>query len=111
LEVVRFAVPRAKLQSLIYTGRTMSPREALESGLIDEVVDPDALPSRAQEVARELTLIPPPVYRLTKQSLRAETLERIERAGEAPDRAALELWSAAETHAQIREYLRRTLGK
>jgi hypothetical protein len=27
------------------------------------------------------------------------------------NRAALEVWSAAETHAQIREYLRRTLGK
>jgi hypothetical protein len=32
-------------------------------------------------------------------------------AGEQPDRAALEVWSAAETQAQIREYLRRTLGK
>jgi hypothetical protein len=58
-----------------------------------------------------LALIPPPVYRLTKRSMRAEALERIEQAGEQPDRAALEVWSAAETHAQIREYLRRTLGK
>jgi enoyl-CoA hydratase len=111
LEVVRFAIPREKLQSLIYTGRTLTALEALEAGLIDEVVPPNALPSRAQELARELALIPPPVYRLTKQSLRAEALQRIEQAGEALDRAALELWSAAETHAQIREYLRRTLGK
>src|SRR5262245_2184842 len=109
LEVVRFAVPREKLQSLIYTGRTLTAREALEAGLIGEVVPPDALPSRAQEIARELALIPPPVYRLTKQSLRAEALKRIEQGGEALDRAALELWSAAETHAQIREYLRCTL--
>ena len=111
LEVVRFAVPREKLQSLIYTGRTLSAREALGAGLVDEVVSPDALPARAQEVARQLALIPPPVYRLTKQSLRAEALERIERAGDEVDRAALEVWSAAETHAHVREYLRRTLGK
>jgi hypothetical protein len=52
-----------------------------------------------------------PLYRLTKQSLRVETLERIEQAGEQLDRAALEVWSTAETHAPIREYLRRTLGK
>ena len=58
-----------------------------------------------------MALIPPPVYRLTKQSLRAEALERIKAAGEMQDRAALEVWAAAETHAQIREYLRRTLGK
>jgi enoyl-CoA hydratase len=111
LEVVRFAVPGEKLQSLIYTGRTLSAREALGAGLVDEVVSPDALPARAQEVARKLALIPPPVYRLTKGSLRAEALERIEQAGEHTDREALELWSAQETQAQIREYLRQPLGK
>jgi enoyl-CoA hydratase len=111
LEVVRFAVTRDKVQSLIYTGRTLLPQEALGAGLVDEVVAPDALPARAQEVARQLALIPPPVYRLTKQSLRAEALERIEGANKLQDRAALEVWSAPETHAHIREYLRRTLGK
>jgi enoyl-CoA hydratase len=111
LEVVRFALPRDKVQSLIYTGRTLPPQEALAAGLVDEVVAPGDLPARAHEIARQLALIPPPVYRLTKQALRAEALERIERAGEPLDRAALDVWSAAETHAHIREYLRRTLGK
>jgi enoyl-CoA hydratase len=111
LEVVRFAVPRDKLQSLIYTGRTLPPQEALAAGLVDEVVAADDLLARAQETARQLALIPPQVYRLTKQSLRAEALERIDRASEAQDQAALEVWSAAETHAHVREYLRRTLRK
>jgi enoyl-CoA hydratase len=111
VELVRFAVPRDKLQSLIYTGRTLLPQDALAAGLIDEVVAPDDLPARAQEVARQLALIPPPAYGLTKQSLRAEALERIERVGEAADKAALQLWSAPETLAHIREYLRATLGK
>src|SRR5262249_12928397 len=107
LEVVRFAVPRDKVQSLIYTGRTLPPKEALTAGLVDEVVAPDDLLARAQEIARQLALIPPPVYRMTKQALRAESLERIERASELHDQAALEVWTAAETHAHIREYLRR----
>jgi enoyl-CoA hydratase len=111
LEVVRFAVPGDKVQPLVYTGRTLSAHEAVGAGLVDEVVAPGALPDRAQEVARQLALIPPPVYRLTKQSLRAEALGRIEGAGELVDRVALEVWSTAETHARIREYLRRTLGK
>jgi enoyl-CoA hydratase len=111
LEVVRFAVPRHQVQSLIYTGRTLQPREALTAGLIDEVVAPSQLLARAQEVAQQLAMIPPEVYRLTKQSLRAEALERIERASELHDRAALEVWSAAETHAHIQEYLRRTVRK
>jgi enoyl-CoA hydratase len=40
LEVVRFAVPRDKVQSLIYTGRILPPQEALTAGLVDEVVAP-----------------------------------------------------------------------
>jgi enoyl-CoA hydratase len=111
LEVVRFAVPPDKVQSLVYTGRTLSAREALGAGLIDEVVTPDALLSRAQELAQRLALIPPPAYRLTKQFLRAAALGRIDEAGGLQDQAALEVWSAPQTHAHIREYLRRTLGK
>jgi enoyl-CoA hydratase len=111
LEIVRFAVPQDKLQSLLYTGRTLLPQEALTAGLVDEVVAPDDLLARAQENARQLALIPPQVYRLTKQSLRAEAVERIERTSELLDPAALEVWTAAETHAHVREYLRRTLRK
>jgi enoyl-CoA hydratase len=111
LEVVRFAVPRHKVQSLIYTGRTLPPQEALTAGLVDEVVAPDDLLARAREAAGQLARIPPQVYRLTKQALRAEALERIERASELDDQAALEVWTAVETHAHVREYLRRKLRK
>jgi enoyl-CoA hydratase len=111
LEVVRFAVPHERVQSLVYTGRTLSAREALGAGLIDEVVAPGDLLTRAQELARQLATIPPAVFSLTKQSLRAEALERIDRAGERSDQAALAVWSDPRTHAHIREYLRRTLGK
>jgi enoyl-CoA hydratase len=111
LEVVRFAVPPDQVQSLIYTGRTLPPREALAAGLIDEVVAPEDLLARAQEVAGQLARIPPQAYRLTKQSLRAPALERMERASAAQDQAALEVWSAAQTHAHVREYLRQTLRK
>jgi enoyl-CoA hydratase/carnithine racemase len=75
------------------------------------VVAPDDLLARAQEIARQLALIPPQVYRMTKQALRAEALERIERASELHDQVALEVWTSAETHAHVREYLRRTLRK
>jgi enoyl-CoA hydratase len=104
-------VPRDKVQSLVYTGRTLPPQEALAAGLVDEVVPAEDLLARAQEVARQLTQIPPQTFRLTKQSLRAEALERIDRAAEPREREVLEVWSAAETHAHVGEYLRRTLRK
>jgi enoyl-CoA hydratase len=111
LEIVRFAVRREKLQSLIYTGQTLSAMNALGAGLVDEVIAPGALLIRAQELAQQLALIPPQVYSLTKQSLRAEALERMEKTCELQDRAALEVWSSPQTHLRIGEYLRRTLGK
>jgi enoyl-CoA hydratase len=111
MEMVRFAVPPDKVQALIYTGRTVQAQEALAAGLIDEVVAPDRLPARAREVARQLAAIPARAFGLTKHYLRAEARERIERASAAQDPAALEVWSAAETHAYVQEYLRRTLRK
>jgi enoyl-CoA hydratase len=111
LEVVRFAVPPDRVQSLVYTGRTLPPQEALTAGLLDEVVAPDQLLARAQEVAGQLALIPPEAYRLTKQILRAEALGRIERGGEQSDQAVLGVWEAAQTLDHIRDYLRKTLGK
>jgi hypothetical protein len=56
-------------------------------------------------------MIPPAVFSLTKQSLRANALERMDGAGGRRDQAALDLWTAPETQSSIREYLRRTLGK
>jgi enoyl-CoA hydratase len=111
LEVVGFAVPRGRVQSLVYSGRTLRAEDALAAGLIDEVVAAGQLPYRAREVAQQLAQIPPAAFRLTKQALRAEALERMDRAGERYDSAVLEVWSAAETHAHIQEYLRRTLRK
>jgi enoyl-CoA hydratase len=111
LEIVRFAVPRHKVQELIYSGRTLLPQEALTAGLVDEVVAPENLLARARQIALQLAQIPPHAYRLTKQSLRGPAVEQIERASELHDQAALEVWAAADTHAYIREYLHRTLGK
>src|SRR3954470_6357933 len=70
LEVVRWAVRPDLVQSLVYTGRTFSPQEALAHGLVDEVVPADALVDRAREVAAQLAALSPDAFRLTKQRLR-----------------------------------------
>jgi len=110
LEVVRFAVSRNHVQALVYTGRTLPPAEALAHGLVDEVVDADALLPRAREVAAQLAALPPEVFRMTKQALRAEALARMDGAAEY-DRAAHALWSRPETHERIRDYLQRTVRR
>jgi len=110
LEVVQYAVPQ-HVQSLAYTGKTLTVDEALAAGMIDEVVDADALTSRAMEVARQLAAIPSDAFRLAKQQLRAPALDRADRLGVAIDPAALSCWCSPETHRRIREYLAKTVKK
>lgn len=111
LELVRFTVAPDKVQSLVYTGRTVPPPDALAAGMLDEVIPADKLLPRAQELARQLAAIPAETFRLTKQALRAQTLARIDGVGVIQDEAAMKVWLAPETHAVIRTYLQRTVRK
>jgi enoyl-CoA hydratase len=110
LEVARFAIGRDRVQSAVYRGPTMLPVEALDAGFLDEVVESPDLMARAEDVARHLAGISPEAFRLTKLYLRAEALERMEK-NVLHDEVALELWASDRTHQQIKDYLRRTLGK
>ncbi len=111
LEAVRFAVPPQHLQSLIYTGRTVTADDALRLGLVDEVVPPDALAARAEEIARQLADLPPQAFALAKRQLRDKPVSRAKRYnGEFGDDAR-ELWSDPATHQRIREYLAKTVKK
>lgn len=109
LEVIRFAVPPQHLQSLIYTGRTAAPEDALRFGLIDEVTD--ALPARAEEVARQFAALPPEAFALAKRQLRDKAISRARHYAHEFDPDILERWCAPETHARIREYLAKTVRK
>lgn len=110
LETVRFAVPSHRLQELIYLARTYGPRDALERGLVDEVVEPAGLMDRAREVATSLSQIPESTFRLTKEALRRPFVERAQRTGPADDERGREIWSSEEVHDSIRAFLRKTLG-
>jgi enoyl-CoA hydratase len=56
----------------------------LRLGVFDEVVEPDTVLARAQELARELAAMPAEVYARTKRNLRGATIERL-RAAAADD--------------------------
>jgi enoyl-CoA hydratase/carnithine racemase len=69
----------AKASELIFTGRTLSAREALEWGLANEVVADAALMGRAREVAREIAANAPLAVQAAKRMMRMglnETLPR-----------------------------------
>lgn len=60
LEIARYTTPREHFATLILTGRTWQPEDALSRGLVDELVEPDQLLDRAVAVAHELGVSFPP---------------------------------------------------
>lgn len=105
LEIVRFAVPPDRIQSLIYTANTLLPEEALAQGLVDEVVDVERLMPRALELAGQFATIDPRAFRAAKLGLRGETIRRMKEEAARTDEERKAVWASAETHSRIRAYL------
>lgn len=68
----------AKAAELTFTGRTIEPAEALACGLVSEVVEDDALLSRAQALAAEIAANPADALRMAKRLLREAQHARLE---------------------------------
>src|SRR5437763_5783184 len=59
----------SRSHELMLTGRRVGAEEALQMGLVADVVDPDALAERALEGARHIASLAPWGVRLTKQGM------------------------------------------
>lgn len=111
IEIIRSAVPVPHFNELVYVGRTYEPADARARGVIDDVVPPGELMTRAERMATELAATPPASFRLTKRAVRRPYVERA-RATMAPDRGALmAAWTSDETRDAIRAYLHKTLRR
>jgi enoyl-CoA hydratase len=111
LQIMRFATPAHRLPSLLHGGRTFSPEEALERGLVDALADREKLLDEAHAAAEALVALPPAAFSLTKRQLREPVLRRIREDGARFDPTVAELWASADARARIRDYVARTLGK
>lgn len=60
----------ARAKDMIYTARLVEAKEALGWGLINEVVAPEALASRTQELAEAIGQAPPLTLRVSKEAVR-----------------------------------------
>jgi len=110
-EIVRLAVPPRYLPEFSLTGATYETDAALQRGWIDEVAEPGELLEDAIAVAQELAILSPAAFAQTKKQIRQPVSERLERSGEATDKAVTEIWTAPATLHFIRDYVARTLKK
>lgn len=110
LEVARFATPPQHFSTLILTGRTWLPDDALARGLVDELVEPERLLDRACEVAEEMGSVPLATFTATKLAVRRPLLEAVERSS-AGDAAAVDAWCSRETLEQIAAFAERNIKR
>ena len=82
IEIVGARVPAGVFRQLVLTGRTVKAGEARELGLVDEVVEPDALVPRACEVAERFARIPAASFALTKRGFTDPLLDRVRAAAD-----------------------------
>ena len=97
------------LRRLVYESALLSAEEALDAGLVDEVLPLEDLISRSLELGERLARIRPPVFTMTKRQLTAPLLERIERLTALHESDAENLWLGDEALDTIRRFVAENL--
>ena len=77
LELIKFRVSQAHKYRAILGGTIYPISEAVEAGLIDEVVDEESFEEKLSEKAQDLATMGHPSYSLTKELLIREPLQKI----------------------------------
>jgi enoyl-CoA hydratase len=80
LELIKFRVSQAHKYRAILGGTIYPISEAVEAGLIDEVVDEESFEEKLNEKAQDLATMGHPSYSLTKELFIAEVSEKIKNA-------------------------------
>jgi enoyl-CoA hydratase len=107
VETLRWQVPGPSLAAMALEGRLFSPREALQSGVLHELVPEGELLQRSLQRASLLAALPPAGVRMVKQSLRrpAAAAARADEAAEAE--RWLDTWFAAGSQDRLRQTVAR----
>ncbi len=111
LEIMRFTAVPAYFREVIFGGGRYPAEAAATRGLVDVIVDPEALLADAVEAARSLASLAPAAFALTKSQTRQPVLDQLQKYGDVFDAAADEIWLAPESASRIRDYVSRTFKK
>ena len=103
LEIMRHVLG-AGLSAVVYGAASYAPDAALRVGLVDEVVEPDALLDQALERARRLAGSPRSTFARVKESLRDPATGRI-RAAMGEGELMADLWTRPDVTAAIERVL------
>ena len=110
-EALTRAVGRRQAEILCQTGRLLAPAEALEIGLVDQLAPVDAVVSAAVEWCSELTKLPPHALRGTRQTVRRDLIEIVERSRALDVEALAREWFRPEVQGPLHRLAEQLKGK
>jgi enoyl-CoA hydratase len=110
-EIMRYVAAPQFFPSIIFSGATFLPGDALTRGLIDKIVPADALMERAVAAAETLAALSPQAFALAKRQMRQVVAERTANNDGSFGAAVTEVWAAQASLDYIRAYVARTLKK
>ena len=102
LETLRCQVPASSLAPIALEGRLFSPREALQLGLVHEVVPEAELQEKALQRAQALAQLPSAGVRQIKAALRRPVAEAIRAVSAAESQRWVESWLDPASQTRLR---------
>lgn len=88
-------------EQLVVAGRMVEPREALQLGLVDQVVPQETVVETALEWCRARLALPPTAMQKTREFARRDLVSVFDDMSEADDRRFLDTWFSEETRSTM----------
>ena len=109
MEILRCAYGTTPLPQLTYSGETPAGEEALERGLVDELVPRGELLQQATALATRLGGLSAEAFTHTKAQIRQPFHERIAEYRHSDDPRVEQLWRSPAAQASVKSYVDRVL--
>ncbi len=111
MELMRAKVHPACFEEIMLGGATYSPQDALQRGLVDQVVEKDSLMHEALKSAQSLAAIRPEIYAFTKKQIRQPVRKVIDNEDQAYGDEIRSIWESDQTRTAIEKFVQKTLKK
>lgn len=105
LEVMRAVTAPHRFATLVTSGVTCGPAEALDLGLVDEIDAPGRIMERAIACAGSLAGLSQVAFELSKRQLREPARRRMRTDAPRFDAEVLAVWQLPEALARMRDYI------
>jgi len=110
-ELYSFWIGQRRAYQYLLEGKLLKPEEALEAGLVDELVSPMSIKTAALRKIKLLTQFEKNAWRTTKLNLRKNILKNITRDQAEDVRQALQQWWAPSTRAVLKTIIENLTAK